>query len=83
MFVLFKQESTSLRDIPVVIMSSENIPSRINRWEFLWIFVILFQIISWFLEEQIQVKRPEILVSVWVEAGKQRHHLREMFLDDI
>ncbi|PUZ43669.1 hypothetical protein GQ55_8G026300 [Panicum hallii var. hallii] len=26
-----KQESTSLRDIPVVIMSSENIPSRINR----------------------------------------------------
>ncbi|RLM68940.1 two-component response regulator ORR9-like [Panicum miliaceum] len=24
-------ESTSLRDIPVVIMSSENIPSRINR----------------------------------------------------
>jgi len=31
MLVLFKQESTSLRDIPVVIMSSENIPSRINR----------------------------------------------------
>jgi hypothetical protein len=28
---LFKQESSSLRDIPVVIMSSENIPSRINR----------------------------------------------------
>ncbi|KAG2614812.1 two-component response regulator ORR9-like [Panicum virgatum] len=25
------KESTSLRDIPVVIMSSENIPSRINR----------------------------------------------------
>nr|CAB3490886.1 unnamed protein product [Digitaria exilis] len=24
-------ESSSLRDIPVVIMSSENIPSRINR----------------------------------------------------
>ena len=56
MLVLFKQESTSLRDIPVVIMSSENIPSRINRWEFLWIFVILFHIISWFLKEQIQVK---------------------------
>jgi two-component response regulator ARR-A family len=25
------KESSSLRDIPVVIMSSENIPSRINR----------------------------------------------------
>jgi len=66
MLVLLKQESTSLRDIPVVIMSSENIPSRINRWEFLWIFVILFQIISWFLKEQIKAKRAEILVSVWV-----------------
>ena len=73
MLVLLKQESTSLRDIPVVIMSSENIPSRINRWEFLLIFVLLFQIISWFLKEQIQVKRAEILVSVWVEAGKQLH----------
>lgn len=31
-FGLFNQESSSLRDIPVVIMSSENIPSRINRW---------------------------------------------------
>jgi two-component response regulator (ARR-A family) len=26
------KESSSLRDIPVVIMSSENIPSRINRY---------------------------------------------------
>jgi two-component response regulator ARR-A family len=25
------KESSSLRDIPVVIMSSENIPARINR----------------------------------------------------
>lgn len=25
------QESKSLKDIPVVIMSSENVPSRINR----------------------------------------------------
>ncbi|XP_059649266.1 two-component response regulator ARR9-like isoform X2 [Cornus florida] len=25
------QESTSMRDVPVVIMSSENVPSRINR----------------------------------------------------
>ncbi|TKW34882.1 hypothetical protein SEVIR_2G335466v4 [Setaria viridis] len=31
MLVLFKQESSSLRDTPVLIMSSENIPSRINR----------------------------------------------------
>ncbi|KAK3032748.1 hypothetical protein RJ639_036932 [Escallonia herrerae] len=27
----FHQESTTLKDIPVVIMSSENVPSRINR----------------------------------------------------
>jgi two-component response regulator (ARR-A family) len=26
------KESSALRDIPVVIMSSENIPSRINRY---------------------------------------------------
>uniref|UniRef100_A0A453KB64 Uncharacterized protein n=1 Tax=Aegilops tauschii subsp. strangulata TaxID=200361 RepID=A0A453KB64_AEGTS len=29
--LLLNQESSSFRDIPVVIMSSENIPSRINR----------------------------------------------------
>ena len=32
------QESSSLKDIPVVIMSSENIPSRINRWGKYWRF---------------------------------------------
>lgn len=32
------QESKSLKDIPVVIMSSDNIPSRINRWGKLRIF---------------------------------------------
>lgn len=26
------KESKSLKDIPIVIVSSENIPSRINRW---------------------------------------------------
>lgn len=32
-FSLIFQESSSLRNIPVVIMSSENVPSRISRWE--------------------------------------------------
>ncbi|KAJ6799952.1 hypothetical protein M6B38_204390 [Iris pallida] len=30
LFLWLGQESSSLKDIPVVIMSSENVPSRIN-----------------------------------------------------
>lgn len=30
-FYFEKQESSSMKDVPVVIMSSENVPTRINR----------------------------------------------------
>ena len=45
MWIFFlKQESTSFREVPVVIMSSENVLTRIDRWIFFSEYFIKFHI---------------------------------------
>lgn len=44
------QESSKLREIPVVIMSSENVPTRINRLDFaVWAPVLNYAPKAFFL----------------------------------